>query len=81
MSATDLEALKGFRLCCETEGLIIALETAHAVWATFELAKTLPKDQDIVMVRSLFSSLMSFSLGTDIFALHSSTPSVSLRSR
>jgi tryptophan synthase len=58
MSATDLEALKGFRLCCETEGLIIALETAHAVWATFELAKTLPKDQDIVMV-SLFVLTLS----------------------
>lgn len=57
MSATDEQALRGFRACTEKEGIIPALETAHAIWATIELAKTLPKEQNIVMVRS--SSLAS----------------------
>jgi tryptophan synthase beta subunit len=39
----DEQALRGFRACTE-EGIIPALETAHAVWATIELAKTMPKD-------------------------------------
>jgi tryptophan synthase beta chain len=30
-SVTDAEALEGFRLLCETEGIIPALESAHAV--------------------------------------------------
>ncbi|CAO1624509.1 unnamed protein product [Sympodiomycopsis kandeliae] len=47
--ATDEEALRGFKLCCETEGIIPALETSHAIFAAVNLAKTLPKDQDIVI--------------------------------
>lgn len=50
--ATDEQALRGFRMCSEKEGIIPALESAHAVWATVELAKTLPKDQDVVMCLS-----------------------------
>lgn len=30
----------------------IALESAHAVWGAIQLAKTLPKDSDVVMVCS-----------------------------
>lgn len=52
MSATDEEALRGFRACTEKEGIIPALETAHAIWATIALARTLPKDQNIVMTLS-----------------------------
>lgn len=51
MSATDEEALRGFRMCTEMEGIIPALETAHAIWATVALARSLPKEQNIVMVR------------------------------
>jgi tryptophan synthase len=50
--ATDEDALRGFRMCCEREGIIPALETSHAVWATVELAKTLPKESNIVMCLS-----------------------------
>lgn len=33
----------------EMEGISPALETAHAVWGAVELAKTMKKDQDIVI--------------------------------
>lgn len=51
VSATDEEALRGFRACTQMEGIIPALETSHAVWATMKVAKTLPKEANIVMVR------------------------------
>jgi tryptophan synthase len=54
--ATDLEALKGFRLCVQFEGIIPALETAHAIWSTAQVAKELGKDANIVMV--LFITIM-----------------------
>jgi tryptophan synthase len=47
--ANDTHSLIGFRMMCESEGIIPALETAHAIWAAMELAKTLPKEQDIVI--------------------------------
>ncbi|PWN51834.1 putative tryptophan synthase [Violaceomyces palustris] len=47
--ATDEEALRGFKMCTELEGIIPALETSHALWAAFHLAKEMPKDQDIVV--------------------------------
>ena len=49
IAATDAEAFKGFRLICQLEGIIPALETAHAVWGALELAKTMKKDEDIVI--------------------------------
>lgn len=52
IAATDAEAFKGFRLISEKEGIIPALETAHAVWGGVELAKTMSKDQDIVICLS-----------------------------
>ncbi|SPC63256.1 probable tryptophan synthase [Ustilago sp. UG-2017b] len=48
-AATDEEALRGFKLCTELEGIIPALETSHALWAAFHIAKTMKKDQDIVV--------------------------------
>ncbi|SCV74850.1 BQ2448_7879 [Microbotryum intermedium] len=52
VSATDEQALRGFRMCTQREGIIPALETAHAVWATVEEAKKMPKDANIVMCLS-----------------------------
>lgn len=50
--ATDVEALKGFRLCVEFEGIIPALETAHAIWTASQVAKEIPKDSNIVLCLS-----------------------------
>jgi tryptophan synthase beta chain len=44
VAVTDEEALRGFRLCCETEGIIPALESAHAVAYAERLAPTLPPE-------------------------------------
>lgn len=48
VAATDDEALEGFQLLCRTEGIIPALESAHAVAHAVKLAKTLDRDQTIV---------------------------------
>ncbi|THH10852.1 hypothetical protein EW145_g1048 [Phellinidium pouzarii] len=50
--ATDEEALRGFRLITQLEGIIPALESSHAVWAGIKLASTLPKESDIVICLS-----------------------------
>ncbi|WP_408587849.1 tryptophan synthase subunit beta [Novosphingobium sp.] len=47
-SVTDTEALDAFQLLCRTEGIIPALEPAHAIAAVTKLAPTLPKDQIIL---------------------------------
>jgi tryptophan synthase len=52
ISATDAEAFIGFRLISQLEGIIPALETAHAVYGAMELAKTMDKDKDIVICLS-----------------------------
>src|SRR3972149_2941082 len=44
VSVTDEEALRGFHLCCKTEGIIPALESAHAVAYAEHLAATLPRE-------------------------------------
>ncbi|WP_395666574.1 tryptophan synthase subunit beta [Methylocella sp.] len=44
LSATDAEALDAFRLCCELEGIIPALEPAHALAKIAEIAPTKPQD-------------------------------------
>lgn len=49
IAATDAEAFIGFRLLSQLEGIIPALETAHAVFGAIELAKTMEKGQDIVI--------------------------------
>ncbi|EJD05683.1 bifunctional tryptophan synthase TRP1 [Fomitiporia mediterranea MF3/22] len=50
--ATDEEALRGFRLITQLEGIIPALESSHAVWAGLQIAKTMSKDQDLVICLS-----------------------------
>jgi len=47
-SVTDVEALDAFQLLCRTEGIIPALEPAHAIAAVKKLAPTLPKDSIIL---------------------------------
>ena len=49
VAATDVQALEGFRLLCETEGIIPALEPAHAIYYATQLAAELPPEQLIVV--------------------------------
>ena len=49
VSATDDEALEAFKLCSRLEGIIPALEPAHALAQVIRLAPTMPKDALIVM--------------------------------
>ena len=49
LSATDKEALDAFQLCCRLEGIIPALEPAHALAKVGELAAQKPKDHLMVM--------------------------------
>ncbi|ODV94405.1 hypothetical protein PACTADRAFT_44601 [Pachysolen tannophilus NRRL Y-2460] len=52
IAATDAEALEGFRLLSQLEGIIPALESSHAVFGAVELAKTMPKDKTVVITIS-----------------------------
>jgi tryptophan synthase len=45
----DAESLIGLRLLSQTEGIIPALETSHAVYIASEMAKTLSKNIDILV--------------------------------
>ena len=49
VSVSDSEALKGFQLLCRTEGIIPALEPAHAIYHVSKLAPTLSKDQMVLV--------------------------------
>ncbi|HEX8916743.1 MAG TPA: tryptophan synthase subunit beta [Humisphaera sp.] len=49
VSITDDEALEGFKLLARTEGILPALETAHAIAYVAKLAPTMQKDQVIVV--------------------------------
>src|SRR5438552_44006 len=49
VSATDQEALAAFQLCARTEGIIPALEPAHALAYVKQLAPRMAKDEIIVM--------------------------------
>ena len=49
VSATDQEALAAFQLCTRTEGIIPALEPAHALAHVTKLAPTMAPDQIILM--------------------------------
>jgi tryptophan synthase beta chain len=49
LSATDREALDAFQLCCRLEGIIPALEPAHALAKVIELAPKKPKQHLMVM--------------------------------
>ncbi len=49
VSATDSEALQAFQLCSKLEGIIPALEPAHALAFVRKLAPTLSRDNLLVM--------------------------------
>ena len=49
VSVTDIQALEGFKLLCETEGIIPALEPSHAVHYISTLAPNLGKDKIILL--------------------------------
>ncbi len=49
LSATDEEAVAAFQLCSQLEGIIPALEPAHALARVFDLAPKLPKDHLMVV--------------------------------
>jgi tryptophan synthase beta chain len=49
LSASDAEALEAFQLISRLEGIIPALETAHAVWKTCEIARTRGQEEIIVL--------------------------------
>ncbi len=47
--ATDKEALKAFELLSKSEGIIPALESAHAIAEAVKVASTMPKDSIIII--------------------------------
>jgi tryptophan synthase beta chain len=49
VSIEDREALEAFRVLCTTEGIIPAMESAHAVAYAMKLAPTMAKDRIIVV--------------------------------
>jgi tryptophan synthase beta chain len=49
VTATDTEALTAFQYCARMEGILPALEPAHAIAFVQKLAPTLPKDDILVM--------------------------------
>ena len=49
VSATDDEALEAFQLCCRLEGIVPALEPAHALAHVAKLAPARPREQVICM--------------------------------
>jgi tryptophan synthase beta chain len=48
-SMTDAEALDGFKVCSRLEGILPALETAHAVVETMRIAAKRPKTDMVVL--------------------------------
>jgi tryptophan synthase len=49
VGVTDVQALEGFKMMCEYEGIIPALETSHAIYYAIQLAKELGPGKNIVI--------------------------------
>ncbi|GKZ24900.1 tryptophan synthetase [Aspergillus brasiliensis] len=49
IAVTDAQALLGFKLLSEMEGIIPALESAHAIYGGVKMARTMKKGQDVVI--------------------------------
>jgi tryptophan synthase beta chain len=47
--SSDTEALEGLRLCAKLEGIIPALETAHAIMPAIRVARELPADDAVIV--------------------------------
>lgn len=52
IAVTDAQALEGFRLLSQYEGIIPALESSHAVYGALQEAKKMGKDKNIVITVS-----------------------------
>ena len=52
LAVTDSQALEGFHLLSRTEGILPALESAHAIYYAAQLAKKLPPEQIILVCLS-----------------------------
>ncbi len=52
VNVTNNEALEGFQLLCRTEGIIPALESAHAIYHASRLAQNLGKDEMVLVCLS-----------------------------
>ena len=49
VAVTDAQAVEGFRLLCDTEGIIPAMEPAHAIYHAAKMAADLSTDKTIVI--------------------------------
>ncbi len=49
VAVSDKEALEGFQLLCRTEGIIPALEPAHAIFYVTKMAGTLDRERIIIV--------------------------------
>jgi tryptophan synthase beta subunit len=49
VAVTDEQALAGMQLLARTEGIIAALESSHAVYQAAEIARTMDKDQILII--------------------------------
>ena len=71
VSVTDDEALEAFRLSCETEGIIPALEPCHALAHVAKIAGGLPQDHLICMNmcgrgdKDIFTVAKAFGIGLE----------------
>jgi tryptophan synthase beta chain len=52
VSATDKEAVDAFLALSQTEGIIPALESSHALAYAMKLAKTMKKEEAVVVTLS-----------------------------
>eukprot|EP00834_Sanchytrium_tribonematis_P001029 NODE_22_length_42145_cov_1.310612.p3 type:complete len:660 gc:universal NODE_22_length_42145_cov_1.310612:4619-6598(+) len=52
LSATDEECLQGFKLLSELEGIIPALETSHAIFASIDIARNMKPEENLVICLS-----------------------------
>ena len=52
MTVTDKEALDAFQLLCETEGIIPALESAHAIAYVTKFASEMNKNRVVIICLS-----------------------------
>ena len=49
VAVTDAQALEGFKLLAQSEGILPALEPSHALWALSRLVPRLPKSSSVIL--------------------------------
>ena len=49
MAATDAQALEGFKLLSQLEGIIPALESSHAIYGAVQVAKTMKPEENLII--------------------------------